>query len=173
MADLRAHVLDDIVVERERQDEKWGEQNHPDGTGPGVLFLRNPDMTHAEAEVIFGTRCRTNTPAEDNWRDILMEEVAEAFAEDDPFKLRKELVQVAAVAAQWIEAIDRRETTCRCTRETRCGEAPDERGCVACRRLDIYEPCPNLGFLCGEGRTAADRCDCCTDEQWAAAGGEV
>ncbi len=43
-----------------------------------------------------------------NWKTILLEEVAEAFAENDPATLRRELVQVAAVAAAWIEAIDRR-----------------------------------------------------------------
>jgi hypothetical protein len=42
------------------------------------------------------------------WVDILEEEVAEAAAESDPAKLRAELVQVAAVAVAWIEAIDRR-----------------------------------------------------------------
>ncbi|MFI1165600.1 hypothetical protein ACH4UM_18790 [Streptomyces sp. NPDC020801] len=36
------------------------------------------------------------------------EEALEALAEDDPGKLRAELVQVAAVAVAWIEAIDRR-----------------------------------------------------------------
>jgi hypothetical protein len=42
------------------------------------------------------------------WRDILHEEVCEAFAETDPEALRAELVQVAAVAVKWVEAIDRR-----------------------------------------------------------------
>ena len=37
---------------------------------------------------------------------ILTEEWAEAMAESDPDALRAELVQVAAVAVQWIEAID-------------------------------------------------------------------
>jgi hypothetical protein len=43
-----------------------------------------------------------------DWLHILREEVAEAFAESDPAKLRAELVQVAAVAVNWVEAIDRR-----------------------------------------------------------------
>ncbi|TIH26025.1 NUDIX hydrolase, partial [Subtercola vilae] len=42
------------------------------------------------------------------WQDILLEEVFEAFAESDTSKLRTELIQVAAVAQQWVEAIDRR-----------------------------------------------------------------
>jgi hypothetical protein len=36
--------------------------------------------------------------------------VAEALAEDDPTLLRAELIQVAAVAVAWVEAIDRRTT---------------------------------------------------------------
>jgi hypothetical protein len=39
---------------------------------------------------------------------ILREEVYEAFAEEDPAALRTELIQVAAVAATWVDAIDRR-----------------------------------------------------------------
>jgi len=44
------------------------------------------------------------------WRHILFEEVAEALAEDDPALLRGELVQVGAVVAQWLQAIDHRGT---------------------------------------------------------------
>lgn len=36
MSDPTARVLEDIQVERDRQNEKWGEQNHPDGTGPAA-----------------------------------------------------------------------------------------------------------------------------------------
>jgi len=43
-----------------------------------------------------------------SWADILLEEVFEALAEDDPAALRVELIQVAAVAVQWVEAIDRK-----------------------------------------------------------------
>jgi hypothetical protein len=89
-----------IARERTAQDAKWGEQNHPSGTGiPGSRVLadearRWTDMQAAEKTL--------------KWVDILEEEVAEAAAESDPAKLRAELVQVAAVAVAWIEAIDRR-----------------------------------------------------------------
>jgi hypothetical protein len=43
------------------------------------------------------------------WDGILLEEVYEALAEADPVKLREELVQVAAVAASWVVALDRRK----------------------------------------------------------------
>ncbi|MEY9934267.1 hypothetical protein ABH926_008932 [Catenulispora sp. GP43] len=39
---------------------------------------------------------------------MLLEEVYEALAEVDPAALRAELVQVAAVAAAWVEDIDSR-----------------------------------------------------------------
>ncbi len=43
------------------------------------------------------------------WRHVLDEEVCEAFAESDPARLRAELIQVAAVALRWIDAIDSRD----------------------------------------------------------------
>jgi hypothetical protein len=101
---LRRHrtkaVLKEVAAERGRQQETWGEQNHPDGTGTtslrgaGGLSRERCDAAFAEGN---GT-----------WEHILTEEVYEAFAEQDPAALRAELVQVAAVAVAWIEAIDRR-----------------------------------------------------------------
>lgn len=93
-------VFRDIVEERAAQDAKWGEQNHPDGTG---LW---GDLDKAEA-----ARNACEDAFRENrvtWRDILCEEFNEALAESEPEKLREELIQVAAVAAAWVEAIDRR-----------------------------------------------------------------
>ncbi|GGO64207.1 NUDIX hydrolase [Nonomuraea cavernae] len=45
------------------------------------------------------------------WRHILHEEVLEAFAEDEAARLREELIQVAAVAVKWAQALDRRQTS--------------------------------------------------------------
>ena len=95
-------VLDDVHDERRRQDRKWGEQNHPDGTKSDPVSEAHADCIRHRADE--AARAGTLT-----WRHILDEEVAEAFAEDDPARLREELVQVAAVAVGWIEAIDRRE----------------------------------------------------------------
>lgn len=104
-------VLKEVAVERERQEEKWGEQNHADGTGPGHYFLgkglaapatnaylreRATEITDSHAKVGRLT-----------YSDILLEEVFEAVAEEDQSKLREELVQVAAVTVAWIEKIDR------------------------------------------------------------------
>lgn len=95
-----SRVHGDVARERNAQDAKWGEQNHPDGTG-GPGRVANAD----------DARTWTNFHAAEHtlaWADILEEEVAEALAEEDAVKLRAELIQVAAVAMAWIEAIDRR-----------------------------------------------------------------
>lgn len=110
--DGTASVLAEVRAERSRQDAKWGQQNHPDGTGPDVEWLCTVFDTEATASELaqnFRAVCKSNGPDRDNYLDILLEEVAEAFAEDDPARLRAELLQVAAVAVQWVEAIDRRQ----------------------------------------------------------------
>jgi hypothetical protein len=103
-------------VEREVRDElerihqKWGEQNHPDGTGPDVTFIVGKlDRDMAWLAGVFRGACdMANEAGCANWRLILLEEVFEAMAEEDPTALRAELIQVAAVAQQWVAAIDRR-----------------------------------------------------------------
>lgn len=105
----RPGVLAEIADERVRQDQKWGEQNHPDGTGPHNIWPRlfrlpmDRSAGVAKGQVDFDAEMGRSTYA-----GILLEEVFEAMAESDPQALRVELVQVAAVAAQWVEAIDRR-----------------------------------------------------------------
>ena len=99
-------VLSEVHAERARQEAKWGEQNHRDGTGRVVFLDFMPATKQAET---MKWRCEDNAQRGTlSWADILLEEVYEANAEEDPAKLRAELVQVAAVAVAWIEAIDRR-----------------------------------------------------------------
>jgi len=93
-------VLREINLERRRQDAKWGEQNHPDGTG-GPGRDHDADVARKECQRQFAEGTGT-------WLDILDEEIAEAYAEKDPAKLRAELIQSAAVIVAWIESIDRR-----------------------------------------------------------------
>jgi hypothetical protein len=91
----------EVWDERKRQDERWGEQNHPDGTDA-------ERWTKASAS---NSRILCDRAAKEGkltFRHVLAEETAEAFAEIDPDKLRAELVQVAAVVVCWIESIDRR-----------------------------------------------------------------
>lgn len=79
LSEANEAVLDLIRTERMRQEKRWGEQNHSD------LY----------------------------WLGILMEEVGEvarAIIEGYGWEKDrdKELIQVAAVAVAWMEAIDRR-----------------------------------------------------------------
>jgi len=104
-------VLVEIGAERARQDARWGEQNHPDGTGPDVPVLAalGDDRPAAVLRELARDHCDQEFAAGQGvFRQILTEEVFEAYAESDPAALRAELVQVAAVAVAWIEAIDRR-----------------------------------------------------------------
>ncbi|MEV7034564.1 NUDIX hydrolase [Streptomyces sp. NPDC093272] len=91
--------MTEVDAERQRQLTKWGEQHHLDGTG------RPGDREESDR---LRAACKANSPAEDNWRDILAEEIAEAFAETDSALLRTELVQSAAVIQAWIHDLDTR-----------------------------------------------------------------
>lgn len=95
-----ARVLGEVQAERDRQDAKWGEQNHRDGTG-SLTQVMEADKAREGCQAAFGR-------GDGTWMHVLIEEVFEALAEEDPVKLRAELVQVAAVAVAWVAAIDRR-----------------------------------------------------------------
>lgn len=101
---VTGRAFNDIAYERMRQDAKWGEQNHPDGTDGGAFFAERRDYRRKVCQAYAAEGTVT-------WRHILDEEVHEAYAETDTAKLRQELVEVAAVAVAWIEAIDRRTAT--------------------------------------------------------------
>ncbi|GAA4624473.1 hypothetical protein GCM10023196_024750 [Actinoallomurus vinaceus] len=93
-------VLADVAAERAAQDVMWGVQDFPDGTGP----------EHATAADAAKRDCRDAwRGARLTWRHILAEEFHEALAETDPRALRTELVQTAAVAVKWVQALDRRD----------------------------------------------------------------
>ncbi|WP_460351343.1 hypothetical protein [Actinoallomurus acanthiterrae] len=95
-----ARVLADVAAERAAQDAMWGVQDLPDGTGPeheATADAAKRDCREAWA----GARL--------TWRHILAEEFHESLAETDPQALRTELVQTAAVAVKWVQALDRRE----------------------------------------------------------------
>ena len=101
LPDARAtkFVLDNVSDERARQDKKWGEQNHPDGTGK-----------HSPLADTFRELCDAATADGTlTWAHILLEEVAEALDESDPEKLEEELLQTIAVGVAWVEAIRRRQ----------------------------------------------------------------
>lgn len=94
-------VLSEVLAERIRQDDRWGEQNHPDGTGVTPEQIKLAENAKAMCQQAFAE-------GRGDWAHVLFEEVREALAESGLPQLRAELVQIAAVAVAWIEAIDRR-----------------------------------------------------------------
>jgi thiosulfate/3-mercaptopyruvate sulfurtransferase len=94
-------IAAEIAAERRRQLARWGRQDHPSigpaGTEPFVPVARAWRAIN-DARMESGAH---------SWDAILLEEVFEALVEVDPARRRHELVQVAAVAAAEIEAIDR------------------------------------------------------------------
>jgi hypothetical protein len=95
-------LLDEVAKERYSQNEKWGEQHHPDGTSEAYKTLADEAKEANDRAVADGVL---------SWADILTEEFLEAMAEIDPAKLRTELVQISAVCVAWVEDIDSRTTS--------------------------------------------------------------
>lgn len=135
----RLAVLADVLTERAAQDAKWGEQNHPDGTGQDATLL---GRRFSDLAVMLRSACQlAGREGRDTWALIALEEVFEAMAETDPVKLRGEIIQAAAVFAAWAEAIDRRQAA-----------AVFGPVCVDCQRY----PVALAGQVCGECAEAED-----------------
>lgn len=98
MTNISTHAA--VMAERVRQLDLWGEQNHPDGTSLG-----NQEIADAARDSCEAAFCNDRG----TWFDILLEEVMEASAEEDEDALYVELIQVAAVAESWADAIRRRQ----------------------------------------------------------------
>lgn len=108
-------ILLDIVSERHRQDEKWGEQNHP---SVDTVLLDRPGGCSAERmcehfEVPNETRAKFLCDTADKngqltWSHIAVEELSEAISAPDDEQRLDELHQLAAVVVAWIENIKRR-----------------------------------------------------------------
>lgn len=102
-------VLSEVYDEREYQKRKYGKQVIP-MLESGLYFPGDTELSPSKASLRGGLeyareRQKTGKPC---WYDILIEEVCEAFLEDDPARQREEMVQVAAVAVQIIEYLDRK-----------------------------------------------------------------
>lgn len=95
-------ALLDILAERARQDAKHGPGLPSGGMGP------MPGLSELAAVQRTQKRCDDAARAgQCTMRLVLEEEIAEVFAErPGSARQREELVQVAAVAVKWIEAID-------------------------------------------------------------------
>lgn len=92
-------VLQEVMEERGRQDSKWGEQNHPDGTNA---------QRYAWDASVAKEVCRAKADAGTvTWVDVLDEEIFEAYEQEDWTLIREELLQAAAVLVAWVESGDR------------------------------------------------------------------
>ena len=86
-------VLDEVFREREKQDMKWGQQNH---NAPEYLMILGEEVGEANKAAL-ETYFSARKPMPAN-----AEPVKEDYSE-----YRKELIQVAAVAVAMIESLDR------------------------------------------------------------------
>ena len=86
-------VFHKIAEEMKRQEEKWGEQNHP------MLEKNLTDVkgrTCPSKDVLEAQRRNGCKPI---WFDLLLEKICVAFLEEEPEKQREEMIQDAAVIA--------------------------------------------------------------------------
>ena len=105
------NIFEEIKAERERQELKWGVQNHP--ILDPMLIHRDAKRMCEEYEIPSEERakqmCDIHLERGDaTYMHILVEEISEATScLDNVQQLRKELVQCAAVVVAMIESLDR------------------------------------------------------------------
>jgi len=103
-------VVGEVALERGRQDKKWGEASSRGLPNGGCVGLFKGDLALIAAESrekLAKKRVKVlSGVGQVTWADILEEEFCEALSATTPEDLRGELVQVAAVAVAWIEALD-------------------------------------------------------------------
>lgn len=162
-----ADILGEIATERARQDDQWGEQNHPDVdpiilarmSDPGDNYSTPGSVAHRlaqEYEIPTASRakwlCQTAASRREvTWAHVAVEELAEAVdaATVSPAHVRAEVIQLAAVCAAWVEAIDRRIAAAQATKM-----------CVLC--LNDF-PAVDPDGLCPPCAAAAEHIEATTD----------
>lgn len=97
-------VLKEVLKERQRQLEKWGRQTHPDHVGPDHRMVGGK-KNKAVATML---KHFNDTYQNPYWSLILAEEFYEAVESEQVEDLRRELIEVAAVAVAWVEDLDTR-----------------------------------------------------------------
>ncbi len=106
------NVLDRVFEERCRQVDTYGSNdNLEDGTGPEACWLlpyTNHPAYKIETELRKNYEDHEDKTGKPTWMHLIREEIAEAFKEDSPEALTRELVQVAALCTSWVEKIEAR-----------------------------------------------------------------
>lgn len=90
---ITGRVLDEVFKERERQDLKWGQQNH---SVPEYLMILGEEVDEANKEALEEYFAEKGPQPSDS----------EPHAADYT-EYRKELIQIAAVAVSMVECLDR------------------------------------------------------------------
>jgi hypothetical protein len=83
-------IFREILDERMRQWDKWGEQNHPDEWYAHIMYEEMGELSKAMLEAHFE------------------QDYPGAYPDADPANIRKELIEAVAVGVAWLECIDRR-----------------------------------------------------------------
>lgn len=109
-------IYEEILLERELQDRKWGIQNHPsvhniprrnDNHIPDKLCryygIPNQEKAQYDADKAAGNKELT-------WGHIAVEELSEVISAENEEHRRHELIQLAAVCIAWVESIDRKKS---------------------------------------------------------------
>jgi hypothetical protein len=109
------NIFEEIKIERQKQNDKWGEQNHPcldlvllNRVG-GCTSERMCENYEIPSENRAKTLCDKAFSVYDNgsFAHIAVEEMSEVISAFDIYKRREELIQLTAVCVAWIEKIDR------------------------------------------------------------------
>ena len=93
-------VLNEVLEDRRFSHSYHNERNFPDGTSEFYL----PEFRSADRGVLHQRADGTLT-----WRDLMIRKAIGATCQTDPEDLRGELLELASLVIEWVEAIDRRE----------------------------------------------------------------
>ena len=96
-------ILEEVRKERERQNVKWGEQNHSVIEWQAILMEEVGEVTKEASDYHFKNPYLNG---QGEMQNVLENDVVQHIRLKD---YRKELIQVAAVAVQMIECLDRNE----------------------------------------------------------------
>lgn len=93
-------IYTEIIKERQKQDEKWKEQNHPIVNKEVKRNFISEQSAKDWCDAASQEKCLT-------WGHIIIEEIAEALNAPNKESMREELIQCAAVIVAMIESLDR------------------------------------------------------------------
>lgn len=97
-------ILQEVSQERNEQDHKWGEQNHKPIEWIAILTEEVGEAAKEAVDYHFKYPVTSK-----EYNDYTLEDISHNINEIRLKRYRTELIQVAAVAVQMIESVDRNE----------------------------------------------------------------